>query len=459
MLFTSAQIEAFSKSLTLIPITQDLVDSIWKDKPVLPSTNAYLYPIQYSGMDATSKLQIVRQNFATKAKYALITELESICWLLNIRGVDTESVPVILGYLILSADEVIVFTDLSKISASIISELKFVQFKPCNEIFTTLKSLNETLLIDPTSCSVGLQSLIANKIEGINPCALPKACKNNIEIECATQGHIKDAVALCEGLSWVQNNRGITEHEVSLKLTELRSSQEGYVADSFPTIAGFRENGAIIHYRAPKNGSKTISGDGMLLIDSGAHYWGCTTRVLVFGTPTDEQKRRYTEVLKGHIALASVKFPVGTFGCNIDILARQYLWDETLDYAHSTGHGVGNMLSVHEAPGYIGQAKTQVQLQEGMIISNEPGFYKEGEFGIRIENLMYVKKSSKEGFLEFAMLTLVPYARDLIDITMLSEKEIKYLKGYYQKIKAHVLPSLKGDAKIWCEYEMELGPK
>ena len=459
MLFTSSQIALFSKNLQLIPIQQDLIEAIWQDKPNLPNSPAYLYPIQYSGMDAISKLKIVRDNFINQAKYALITEADSICWLLNIRGADIESVPVILGYLIMSGDDLILFTDISKIPDEVKNALPFVQFKRQDEIFEMLKSTKDSMLVDPISCSLGLQHLISNKIEAMNPCLLPKACKNYVEIECMKQGHIKDAVALCTGLAWVQNNRGITEHDVSLKLTELRRSQEGYVMNSFPTIAGFRENGAIIHYRAPEHGSKVIEGDGMLLIDSGAHYLGCTTdvtRVLVFGTPTNEQKRRYTQVLKGHIAMANARVPVGTFGGSLDVCARQYLWSDGVDYVHGTGHGVGNMLSVHEYPRYIWSAKMPTILKEGMVVSDEPGFYKEGEFGIRIENLLYVKKSSYEGFLEFEMLTLVPYSRDLIDISMLTLSEKEYLMGYYQRIRELVLPLLEDEAKAWCEYEIGL---
>ena len=358
--------------------------------------------------------------------------------------------------MLISQDEVICFTDIAKIPKEIHSPS--IEFRATNEIFDTLKSIKEPILIDPTFCSIGLQNLITHKIEGSNPCLLPKACKNTTEIDYIKQGHVKDAVALCTGLAWIQNNPGISEHDVSLKLTELRSKQDGYVMDSFPTIAGFRENGASIHYRAPEANSKIIEGDGMLLVDSGAHYWGCTTdvtRVLVFGKPTDEQKRRYTQVLKGHIALASVTVPTGTFGGSLDICARQYLYSDGVDYVHGTGHGVGAMLNVHEYPRYIWSPRANVVLQEGMVVSDEPGFYKEGEFGVRIENMLYVKSAEHEGFLSFEMLTLVPYARDLINMEMLTSRELEYLYEYYERIRKLVLPSLEGEARIWCEYQMD----
>jgi Xaa-Pro aminopeptidase len=457
ILFTKSQLDTLSKDLTMVAISQDLIDQIWTSKPKILKSKAYLYPVKYSGMKAEEKLEIVRDNIKNSADYALITEPDSICWLLNIRGSDIEHVPLVLGYMIVGLEEVYLFTDLEKFSEEIQKEFGFIKFKNLPELFDILALIKNKILIDPTSCPVALSDLCINKAYGKNPCLTPKACKNDTEIKYAIEGHIKDAIALCEGLSWVYKTKGITEHDVSIKLTELRSKQEGYVTDSFPTIAGFRENGAVIHYRAPENGSKIIDGDGILLIDSGAHYLGCTTdvtRTIVWGTPSSEQKKRYTQVLKGHIALSSSIFPKGTLGGSLDIKARQYLWEDGENYTHGTGHGVGSMLSVHEYPRYIWSLQAQTELKEGMIVSNEPGFYKEGEFGIRIENLIYVERSSYPSFLKFETLTLVPYARDLIDIEMLTKQEKEFLRSYYSRIKKLILPSLSDDARIWCEYEM-----
>ncbi|HJD56154.1 MAG TPA: M24 family metallopeptidase, partial [Rickettsia endosymbiont of Pyrocoelia pectoralis] len=313
---------------------------------------------------------------------------------------------------------------------------------------------------------------------------LLKACKNEVEIKHAIDFHVKDAVALCEffgdlvqchprengdpekrnmdsrlrGNDIEDNGKDIiTEHTLGLKITEYRAKQEGYVSDSFPAICGFQENSAIIHYRADPKTAKKIEGQGILLIDSGGQYKGATTditRTIAIGIPTDEQKKRYTQVLKGHIALAKAKFPKNIIaGANLDILARQYLWQEMLDYPHGTGHGVGSFLSVHEGPHSI-NLRNKVILQPGMILSNEPGFYIPGEYGIRIENLMYVKENN--GWLEFETLSLVPYAKGLIDIKLLNIDEINYIKAYYQKIKDKIYNLLSGQAQNWLNNEINL---
>lgn len=465
MLFTRAQLDILSKKLELIPIEHDLIDQIWPSKPPAPKTEVYLYDVEYAGKEASAKLAEVRENLSGDC---LITSPDSICWLLNIRASDIEHVPVMLCYTVISANKATVFTEISRIPDEVRKHLDFVEFKHTEEIFATLKSLSK-IQYDPSTCPVAFVDIMQDTTEAINPCLIPKSCKNDVEIEYAKKGHIKDAVALCEGLAWAQKIRDIEtkdirikkikEYDICLKLTEIRKKQDGYVMDSFHTIAAFKENGAIVHYRPTSEDSKLIDSNGLLLIDSGAHYMGCTTdvtRVITLGPPTIEQKTRYTQVLKGHIALAQAKFPENTFGSNLDILTRQYLWDEGLDYAHGTGHGVGNMLSVHESPGgYIGQVRTTVPMKAGMISSNEPGFYKNGEFGIRIENLMFTKQAQQKGFLEFEMLTLVPYARNLIDFDMMTPKEMKYLQEYYEKIRKSVLPLLPLEAKIWCEYEID----
>ncbi|MBS1689832.1 MAG: aminopeptidase P family protein, partial [Bacteroidetes bacterium] len=456
-LFTKVGLAALSKDMVLIPTAVDLVDEIWNERPKASSKAAYLYPVEYAGMSSEEKLAKVRKEFLGKAKYLLITEPDSICWLLNIRGNDIEYVAVLLSYMILSENDAICFTDLSKIPSDVIAALSHVRFREADELQDTLRLIADPIIIDPASCALGFADLISNKIESQNPCLVLKACKDEVEINYAKERHIKDAVALCEGFAWVQNNPGITEHEVSVKLTELRGKQEGYVMDSFPTIAGFRDNGAIIHYRPPENGSKKIEGDGLLLIDSGAHYFGCTTdvtRVLVFGVPTEEQKKRYTQVLKGHLALAMAVVPEGAIGGSLDSLARMHLWKDGVDYAHGTGHGVGNMLSVHEYPRSIWTPQAAMQLRQGYIISDEPGYYKDGEFGIRIENLMFVKRSSKKGFLEFEMLTLVPYEKALIDFDMLTKDELDYLGSYNNSIKERVYPLLSDKAKVWVQAQM-----
>jgi Xaa-Pro aminopeptidase len=270
--------------------------------------------------------------------------------------------------------------------------------------------------------------------------------KNATEIQGSKNAHIQDGIALIEFLSWFyENGYGKTEFELGEQITEFRKLQDQYIIDSFPPIVGFAENGAKIHYKAKKH-SKTIGGNGLVLIDSGGHYYGGTTdvtRTILVGSAHIQWKEYYTRILKGHIALAKIKFPKGLTGANIDILARQYLWDMGEDYAHGTGHGVGNMLSVHEGPARISLFDSKYPIKTGMILSNEPGYYKAGEFGIRIENLQYVKESNlNQKFLEFNQLTLVPYSKDLIVIDLLTRDEIDFLKNYYQKINDSLMLNL-----------------
>ncbi len=457
MLFTENQLSFYFNKLQLKPLEEDLVDLIWDDKPPAPASEAYLYPLKYAGLDATSKLELVRKEFLDRAEYCLITSPASICWVLNIRASDIECSPIMLGYMLISKEEVILFTNLSRINVQVKKELSFVEFHAEHKLKQSLAEISGKIMIDPGNCSEGLQKLIKNPVKAPNPCSIPQSCKNDVEIKGAIAGHIKDAVALCEALAWIVANKakGLTEYDISLKLTHFRSLQDGYIMDSFHPIVGFRENGAIIHYRADNGKSKVVEGDGVLLIDSGGHYLGCTTdvtRTIVLGKPEPEVKKRYTQVLKGHIRLAAQIFPVGTFGCNLDVLARMHLWQEGLDYAHGTGHGVGNALNVHEGPTSIRQNKAEVSLKEGMIASNEPGFYKDGHYGMRIENLVYIKKSHP-GFLEFQNLTLVPYCRALIDFPMLDKCELDYLKSYYLVILEKIAPLLSNDARQWLEEE------
>jgi Xaa-Pro aminopeptidase len=289
-----------------------------------------------------------------------------------------------------------------------------------------------------------------------------KACKSSIEIDCMKQGHIQDAVAVCEMLSFISSEdiSSLSEYDLGLTLTKFRGKREGYIYDSFPTICGFQENGAIIHYRANQNKAKKINGDGLLLIDSGGQYLGTTTditRTVSIGKIKPDYKKFYTYVLKGHIALALAKFPQEKVtGANLDILARQYLWQSGLDYAHGTGHGVGSFLSVHEGPQSISLTGYGAQIKAEMVVSNEPGYYLPGEFGIRIENLMFAKNSVLPEFLEFEMLTLVPYAKELIDFTMLNQYEHSYLRKYYQAIDDNISSILSTQAKLWLKNQLDI---
>ncbi len=461
MIFTKKQVSNLLPKLNLVEINDDLIDEIWTDKPANPASKVYIYDMEYAGKSAKDKILEIRNEIKTKADYVLVTDPTSVCWALNLRASDIEFCPIMLGRLLISQDEVVLFTDLSRISDEVRLSLDFMHFANEKETEQYLSKIESKVMLDPSNCSVGISNLIKNKVEHVNPCQLPQYCKNEVEINGAIEAHVKDAVALCEALAWIHDQHkagnATTEYDAGLKLSYFRSKQEGYVMDSFPPIVGFKDNGAIIHYRSVEETAKKIEGDGMLLIDSGGHYLGGTTDVtrnLFFGTPSNEVKKRYTEVLKGHIAVAMQVFPEGTSGFSLDTLARMFLWNEGLDYAHGTGHGVGNFLSVHEGS-VLSRYATFPSIKRGTILSNEPGFYKNGEYGIRVENLLYVKDLGN-GFLAFENLTLVPYCHKLIDFTLINNYELDYLTNYYAIIKTKVRHLLSDEAKEWLDGEISL---
>ncbi|WP_040255827.1 aminopeptidase P family protein [Rickettsia hoogstraalii] len=456
-------------------INRNLVEKIWQNQLLEPNSKVYLHDIKFAGVSHNDKINKCRKTLLSSRgltagssnyneQYALvILDSSSICWLLNLRASDVAYTPLMFAKVIVASTKLYLFIDLTRIDAEIINARPEITILPEEEFENILKG-HDNIFIDDTIASVHIMDLIADKkVQKItDPCLTLKACKNDVEIKHAIDFHIKDAVALCEFFADFSQchprengDNELTEYSLGLKLTEQRAKQEGYVSGSFPAICGFQENSAIIHYRAAPENAKKIIGQGILLIDSGGQYSGATTditRTIMIGTPTDEQKKRYTQVLKGHIALAKAKFPKNIVtGANLDILARQYLWQEMLDYPHGTGHGVGSFLSVHEGPQSI-NLRNKTILKAGMILSNEPGFYISGKYGIRIENLMYVKENS--GWLEFETLSLVPYASKLIDTKLLNIDEINYIKEYYNKIRAKIYDLLSPQARDWLNNEI-----
>jgi len=456
-LFTKRSLQNFA-AVNLQAHAENLVDLIWQDQPTKPASEIYDYPIKYAGQDYKDKIDKCR-DFLKKnsAQNLIITDSDSVCWLLNIRAHDVEFSPLLLANIIITQEQICCFVDQNRIEDSLVRDGMVIL--PEEEFASFALSLQGVTLFDDSQCSSYISNLItAKEHKNIkNPCSLWKACKNDVEIKYMQQGHVQDAVAICEFLSFIsqQNISDFTEYGLGQKLTELRAKGELYVFDSFPTICGYQDNGAIIHYRADKNSAKKIIGQGLLLIDSGGQYLGATTditRTVSIGTPTAEHKKYYTKVLKGHIALARAVFPKDKVtGAHLDILARQYLWNEGDDYAHGTGHGVGSFLSVHEGPQNISLNGFGAKIVKGMIMSNEPGYYVPGEFGIRIENMMYVKDATSLGFLCFQMLTLVPYAKELIEIKMLTKEELRYLKAYYSNIEKNLGPLLSESASKWLQ--------
>lgn len=510
-----------NSKLNLQKISGNLVDKIWHDQPLEPNSKVYLQTLEFAGVSHVEKIGKCRAivshlSYVIPAKagiqkatskidsfenitldsclcrndnsYAIIIlNSSSICWLLNLRASDVDYTPLMFAKVIITSTKLYLFIDLARISSEVTCERPEITILPEEDFEKILKDMHN-IFIDDSTASIHIMDLLADKkVKKIqDPCLMSKACKNEVEIKHAIDFHIKDAVALCEFFAELgrhcektlcvaeaisgkyseiatqpskaaRNDDVLTEYNLGLKLTEYRAKQDGYVSDSFPAICGFKENSAIIHYKANPETAKKIEGQGILLIDSGGQYKGATTditRTIAIGAATDEQKKRYTQVLKGHIALAKAKFPKNTVsGANLDILARQYLWQDKEDYPHGTGHGVGSFLSVHEGPQNINLCNKTI-LQPGMILSNEPGFYIPGEYGIRIENLMYVKKNN--GWLEFETLSLVPYAKDLIVPKMLNNDEIEYVNTYYLKIKTQIYHLLSNEAQKWLDNEINL---
>lgn len=459
-LFTKQTLKIF-EALMLKSITENLVDKIWLDKQDSPSSEIYIYPDEFAGESYETKIENCRKVLSKHdAKALVITSPDSVCWLLNLRASDVEFSPLMLGNAVIFNDNVFLFVEPTRISVEVESVRSLINFKAPNEFEDFLKNIDGKVLVDETSASKFIIDSIKNKENIQDPCKLPKACKNAVEIKHAVSCHIKDAVAMCEFLSFTAstNLAVLSEYDLGSKLTTLRARQPGYVYDSFPVICGFKENSAIIHYRASAETAKKIEGSGLLLVDSGGQYHGCTTditRTVTIGVPTAREKYFYTLVLQGHIELACAKFPKGINGANLEVLARKFLWAENFDYPHSTGHGVGNYLSVHEGPQAI-SLKNTVALKPGMILSNEPGYYVPGKFGIRIENLMYAVKCDNPDYLQFENLTHVPYAKELIDFDMLERKHLEYLRQYYQKIRILIYDLLSADAKKWFDWQIAI---
>ena len=449
------------KKLNLKAVQGNLIDKIWEDRPSKPNSKIYNYDVSFAGEERAEKIAKCRNFLDTHGGEALvITNPEILCWLFNIRAADIEFSPLLLANACITKENSYLFTDITRIHGdlkeiTIMSESSFVQI---------IQQQQGKILFDDSLCSKYISDIIKQKEyqNVVNPCLLWKACKNSVEIDKMVAAHVQDGIAVVEFLSFLANNdlSNYSEYDLGFKLKKFRSKGYNYVTDSFPAIIGFKENGAIIHYRASQNSAKKIAGDGLLLIDSGGQYLGATTditRVAVIGRSEQKHREYYTKILKGHLNLAMIKFPKESVtGANLDILARQFLWQDGDDYPHGTGHGVGSFLSVHEGPQNISLASYGTKLAAGMVISNEPGFYQPGEFGIRIENMMYVKETPNGNFLEFSMLTLVPYEKNLIDKDLLSKDELNYLNSYYKLIENKIMTHLSEQGKQWLQTQLQL---
>ncbi len=448
------------KNIKLVEIENNLIDDIWEKRPSSTETKPFILDKNLSGKKASEKIKWATKQIS--GDVLLLTSSESICWLLNLRANDLPYTPVLFSYAIINKkEEVFLYSNLkslTKIEDKIDGD---VFIRNANEIYKDLKKYSgKTIELDSSLTSVKFKNILTNLnctiLEKEDTCLKGRSIKNDSEIEATKTAHIRDGAALCKFLSWLNrsvNNNKLTEISIAEKLEVFRKENKNFYSLSFDTIAGWNKNGAVIHYRADERSNSEIKGTGILLLDSGAQYLDGTTdvtRTISFGAPTKEQKRNFTLVLKGHIALAKQKFLKGTSGANLDILARKFLWSEGLDYKHGTGHGVGFFLNVHEGPHAINKVN-RTPLEPGMIISNEPGYYKEKEYGIRIENLVLVKKSKEKGFYEFETLTKAPIDKNLIDKTLLEQNEIDWLNNYHNDVYNKVAPLLSETEKAWLK--------
>lgn len=445
----------------------DLLSLVWTDRPPLPAGEIVVHDAKFVGATSEQKLSQVReQMIRLGADYHLISGLDDIAWLTNLRGSDVSFNPVFLSHLLVAKTGATLFVGTDKLSKPAKALLERANIAVCayGAVKDALSGLTGSLLIDPTKVALGtLQTLPKDvaMIEAVNPSTVLKAIKSASELEHIREAMRQDGVALCEFFAKFEErvtNERLSELDVDTMLETARSQQAHHVSASFDTIAGFGANGAIVHYKATPEQFSYLDGDGLLLIDSGAQYLNGTTditRMVGIGTISDEQKRDVTYVLKAHIALARAHFPVGIASGKIDILARNELWQQGLDYGHGTGHGVGYFLNVHEAPQVISHTTAPTPervMLEGMITSNEPGLYREGKWGIRLENVVACVKacSSEFGeFLKFEDLTLCPFDTRLILPQLLNDDEKAWLNTYHQKVHSELAPRLTGSAKAW----------
>ena len=451
--------------------SMDLPGMIWEDRPALPGAMVFEHEEALAGKSRWEKLAMVRDEMkAIGAGYHLLTALDDIAWMFNLRGADVDYNPVFVSYAIITPNNSLLFVDEKKLPDNAISRLKEegVTVKPYDAIADYLKGLSEesSILYSSGKISHYLAQAIPRHCRKIDDISIParlKACKNKVEAANIRKAMVKDGVALVRFFRWLEEKIGkITITEVSLdeQLGKFRKQQQGYTGNSFSTIAGYRDHGAIVHYSATRETAYELQPEGILLLDSGAQYPDGTTditRTISLGKPSGEEKRDFTLVLKGHIELSRAVFPAGTKGFHLDVLARKALWQDGKNYGHGTGHGVGFFLNVHEGPqGITPNPAVNYPLQPGMVLSNEPGFYREGHYGIRTENLVMVvplTETAFGSFLGFETLTLFPYDLNLIDSSMLSHDEKQWINHYHQEVYEKLAPGLDEEEKKWLSHK------
>ncbi len=468
-MFSVQQVEQMKEDLApyqlQVNLFGDPLKNIWKDRPSMPDAPAFIYDVKYAGKSCGEKVAAIRTELKKKGIFALfLSSLDEIAWTLNLRGSDVHCNPVIVSYLLVTQDEVVYFISPEKITQEVNEYLQEqqVSLRKYDEAESFLNSFTgENILIDPKKTNYAIYSAInpaCKVVRGESPVTLLKAIRNEQEIAGIHHAMQRDGVALVKFLKWLEASvlsGKETELSVDRKLHEFRAAQPLYMGESFDTIAGYKEHGAIVHYSATEESDVTLQSKGFLLLDSGAQYLDGTTditRTIALGELTEEEKTDYTLILKGHIALAMAKFPAGTRGAQLDVLARMPIWSHGMNFLHGTGHGVGHFLSVHEGPQSIRMNENPIVLQPGMVTSNEPGVYKAGSHGIRTENLTLVCKD-KEGmfgeYFKFETITLCPICKKGIIKEMLTAEEVKWFNDYHQTVYKKLSPSLNEEEKKW----------
>ncbi len=461
-------------SYELRPLDTNLIDKIWPDRPDAPASDVVQFPEHVAGKSLQEKLKVVQQNLKNHSVRAFCLTLpDSIAWLLNIRAQDVEYIPLALSYAIVYAndDHIDWFIDERRLNAF---EHKHIRVYSRDDLEGQLNDIVGDVGFDGAYTPIWFKQALGERAKAISdPCVAPKAIKTDAEQNAIREAHIHDGVALVKFLKWLDDGpekHELTEWDIAQKLKQFRAQNPLFKASSFPTICGFGEHGAIVHYRATKDKNAPVKGDGLLLIDSGAQYagqdeagvavYGTTdiTRTIAIGEVTPEMRRAFTLVLKGHIAVASAKFPAGTTGAQIDTLARHPLWQESMDFAHGTGHGVGCYLAVHEASANL-SPKGEKALNPGMLLSNEPGYYKEGAFGIRIENLILckdtaLKSDSGKDVYEFETVSFAPIDLRCLDVDLLTKPERAWLEAYHQAVFDKIGPHLDEEHVQWLKAQI-----
>ncbi len=447
--------------------TPDLFEKIWDDRPEIPKDEIFELDTKYAGMSRKEK----REQAAAKLKdlgadFQVVTALDELAWVFNLRGSDIAYNPVFTGYGAIGKNESAIFVDPAKFPSGLRARLEKerVEIHDYTGFWEWLKSVkNRKVLIDPASANFAVWEALQtdnSMKEETSVISLLKAEKNETELNGFREAMKKDGAALVELLFWLKNSIGkeqLTEYTVGRKLAECRGKQTGFRGESFSPIVGYKEHGAIVHLNVGPENALPLKPEGVLLFDSGGQYLQGTTditRTVALGKITQQQKTDFTLVLKGMMALTMAKFPEGTKGANLDVLAREALWENGLNYGHGTGHGVGHFLNVHEGPMSIRQEFNPVPIKPGMVMSNEPGLYREGEYGIRTENMMVcVEKEKTEfgQFLGFETLTLCPIDTSLVDKSFLNQKEIDWLNSYHQKVRKELKPLLAEELQAFLE--------